>query len=118
MTKIGSKYTGRIRVEDLADSSSLGEVPSGGSYQATCQPSERLHLSEILIYDFTLVELYVGNYFIPTKEYASVVGSHAYHVGTAGADVLLWMDVRIHLKNETDRPRRVREANFELERRP
>jgi hypothetical protein len=115
--RIGPSYTGRILVEDLGE---YGDVPPGETYQATtCRTRERLHLSDVLVRDFVLVELYVGNHFVhfvPTKEHTSVPGSRAYHLGHAGVDVLLSMDVVIHLKNDTDHPLRVRWARFEEER--
>jgi len=115
-----SKYTGRIRVEDLSSSDWL--VPPSGTYRATCLVRDDVvFVNEILVQDFALVELYVGNHFVPTKEHAArVVGSRLYRLESAdmsGMNILGYLDVALVLKNDTNRSLRIRKANFEEERR-
>lgn len=110
-----SRYTGRVRVEAFVSSDWL--LAPGETYRATCRTREgTVFVHEILVQDFTLVELYIGNHFVPTKERATVVGSRAYHLEPAGKSVPGHLDVSLVLKNDTDRSLRVREANFEEDR--
>jgi len=117
-------FTGRLLVEDLVNSAAA-YVPPGGTYQATCSPRTEIRVSEILVHDFTLVELYFDNYFVKTQESAASNGSAAYN-GTrtyclgpwasrreSGPVVRSTNRVRVVLKNETDQALRAREANFE-----
>jgi hypothetical protein len=107
--------TSRVVVE--SECVSLAAVPPGEIYQATCRPDESLLLAEVLVRDFTLVELYVGNRFAATKARATVSGFRVYHLESVGTVVPASLDVRVVLKNETDRSLLAREANFEKEHR-
>lgn len=105
-------YTGRLLVQNFVDSPSA-VVPPGGTYQTTCRPRDQVLLSEILIRYFTLTELYVGNHFVKVKENTTIGDTREYLVEPAGINVQASVDVRIILRNDTDRSQLAREANFE-----
>ncbi len=102
----------RVVVEDLVD---LPDVPPGETYTTTCRPTAPVILSEVLVRDFALDKLVVGILGVTTKERASIVGTRAYRLERQ-ALVMPSMDVSVVLRNETDRPLRVRQASFEEER--
>jgi hypothetical protein len=100
----------RVIVEEHVDS--LGDVLPGNTYLTTSRPQhDPLFFAEILVRDFALVELRVGNKLITTKERATVAGSRAYWVEPV-AEVSMSQDVSIVLRNDTDRPLRVRQVEF------
>jgi hypothetical protein len=114
-TKVRPKYTGRIVVEKFVKENSgklIFVIPPGETYQASSWPRERTRISEIVVSDFAIVELYVGNYYVPTRASAPVAGVRVYYI-EPNADVPVSEDVRIVLRNETARPLRARNVDFE-----
>lgn len=104
-------HTGRVLVEVLVALPGA-HVPPGGTYQATCYPQAEMRLSEVLVRGFTLVELYIDNFFVKTREGATSDGSRMYSMETADSRPAR-QHVRVVLKNETDQALPARQANFE-----
>lgn len=106
-------YTGRVLVEEI-DS---GLVSPGETYHASCRAPEPLFINEVLVRDFTLVELYVGNCFVETRGWPSVAGARAYRLLPTGMTIRTADELKAVLVNKTDRPLQIRFAEFEQERR-
>lgn len=104
-------YTGRVLVEDFVGLSASNVAP-GGIYQTTCYPKTAMLISELLVRGFTLLELYIDNYFVKTREDTSNGGSRTYCLERADSRPAR-LHVRVVLKNETDQELPAREANFE-----
>ena len=104
-------YTGRVLVEDFVGLP-VAHVAPGGIYETTCCPKAEMLLSELLVRDFTLLELYIDNYFIKTREVTSSDGSRTYCLEPVDSRPAR-LHVRTVLKNGTDQKLPAREANFE-----
>lgn len=122
-----SKYTGRIIMEELVHAEmrldGAYQVPPGGTYRTTCRPNDHLRLSEILVYDFTLAELYVDHSFVSTALRADDrdrgdLTAHLYRLRPSAVVVPTASEVELHLKNTTNRSLPAREAHFEESQKP